>query len=124
MIYFKSEKGNLKSFFYKWLSRNNKQKSFAIPTFILHGGFMQNISLFVVHNKIIFVNLDKNIRRVSYWNPGGLCDGQSLHGSLDRQSYNNGIDDTFNCFLKYFLWREFSLPPVGSMSRFKFGFSC
>ena len=30
---------------------------------------------------------NKNIRGVSCWNPGGLGNGQSLHGPLDRQSY-------------------------------------
>jgi len=29
----------------------------------------------------------KNFRRVSCWNPCGNCNGQSLHGPLDRQTY-------------------------------------
>ena len=87
------------------ISRNSKSiKIFRDSYIYLARRFhAKYFTIFFVHNKIIFVNLDKNIRRVSHWNPGGLCDGQSLHGSLDRQSYNNGIDDIFNCFLKYLL---------------------
>ena len=32
-----------------------------------------------------FANSGKTLA-VSCWNPGGLCNGQSLHGPLDRQS--------------------------------------
>ena len=35
--------------------------------------------------KKYFRELRKNCA-VSCWNPGGLCNGQSLHGPLDRQS--------------------------------------
>ena len=35
---------------------------------------------------ITFANSENNFRGVSCWNPGGLCNGQSLHGPLNRST--------------------------------------
>ena len=58
--------------------------------FILREGLMFKYVASSFAKKKYFRKLrkrNKNIRGVSCWNPGGLGNGQSLHGLLDRQSY-------------------------------------
>ena len=45
----------------------------------------QNMTLNLSPKKTCFREVSKNFRGISCWNPGGLCNGQSLHGPLDRQ---------------------------------------
>ena len=59
--------------------------SFANPTFVFRGGLMLKYVAKSFAQKNTFTNSGKTFA-VSCWNPGGLCNGQSLHGPLDRQS--------------------------------------
>ena len=58
---------------YVYLSRRSHVKLFC--------------QIFQPPKKNTFANSELNFRGVSFRNHGGLCNGQSLHGPLDRQSY-------------------------------------
>jgi hypothetical protein len=63
------------------------RESFANPTFIFRGDLMlKDFAKSLAQNKLLWRTPGKNFRGVSWWNPGGLCNGQSPHGPLDRQS--------------------------------------
>ena len=74
----------------------NKERTFAnlsrTPCLSFGRVSCSNMLLALSPKKYTFANSGKkkkNIRGVSCWNPGGLCNGQSLHGPLDRQSYEH-----------------------------------
>ena len=65
-------------------------ESFAKPAFIFRVGLMLKSfakSFAKTNNYFRKLRKKKNFRGVSGWNPGGLCNGQSLHGPLGRRSY-------------------------------------
>ena len=56
-------------------SKKNFRESFVKPTFIFRGGLI--LKSFAQKNPLS--NSEKTFAGVSCWNPGGFCNGQSLH---------------------------------------------
>ena len=56
--------------------------------YLSQGGLMlKYVAKSFAPKKTTFTNSEKIFREVSCSNPGSLCNGQSRHGPLDRQSY-------------------------------------